>query len=303
MDHSKPGSGSSPTPPTPMNQALLLSITSVMTLGSIPSLHAFSTHFEGFEDPAWAPGGTTWKNYAGADIERVSTGTDGVTSASGTGHGRIGHLRSVLDVNGSSVFGRSSPYTKLGGYSSDFGSGFTTSLDIYLDPTWSAGSGFDYSVAANRQTGFHLRDYIFHVGVVDGVGLLVNGSNNSIGSFGAPVLQTGHGGNAYEVTSPGWYTLQHVFRDDGGVLAVDLNLLDSGGTLLHTNTRSSVSDDITTMVGGNRYGWLAYNNIDGLAIDNTRLGPSIAVPDGGASILLLGLSLSGLGLLGLRRGD
>ena len=33
--------------------------------------------------------------------------------------------------------------------------------------------------------------------------------------------------------------MQHTFRDNGGVLAVDLKLLDSDGNVVYTTTRSN----------------------------------------------------------------
>lgn len=244
--------------------------------------HAGVIHFEGFEDEAWTPGvgGTSnnWNGYyAASEIQRVASGTNGITSSSGSAH-------AILESGGY-------PYTRFGGYSSTFGDGFTASLDIYLDPSWSNGQGFDYSVAASRQNGDHLRDFIFHVGIVDG-SLLVNASNNTDFAFNAWKLENENGGNNYTVTTAGWYTFEHVFYDNGsGQLAVDLRLLDSGGNVLYSITRTNAADLIATVVGGNRYGWFTFNNIDGLAIDNTML----AVPEP-AALALLGLGLLGAGL-------
>jgi hypothetical protein len=257
-------------------------------------------HFEGFEDPAWVPGGDNWNNLSGGDIERVASGGGiaGATSSSGSAHAQITNLSENNDVFGNPSLGALSPFTRFGGYSSTFGGGFSTSLDIYLDPSWDDSQGFDYSVAANRQNGNHLRDFIFHVGVVDG-DLLVNGSNNSDLAFNASKLENNNGGFNFTVTDAGWYTFEHVFRDDGGVLAVDLNLYDDSHSLLYTITRSNPADDIATTVGGNRYGWLVYNNIDGLAIDNTVLStPDVPEP---ATLALFGLGLAGLGVTRRRR--
>jgi hypothetical protein len=255
--------------------------------------HAAVIHSEDFEDPTWVPGGDNWNNYLGGQIQRVGSGTNGITSSAGSGHAIITNLSEQNNVFSVPSLGALSPYTRFGGYSSSFGGGFTTSLDIYLDPSsWSSGQGFDYTVAASRQDGTHLRDFIFHVGIVDG-SLLVNASNNSDLSFNAFKLNTENGGDNFTVTTAGWYTFEHVFYDDGGTLAVDLRLLDSGGNVLHTITRTT-SDDIATVVGGNRYGWFTFNNIDGLAIDNTLL-ETAAVPEP-TTLALLGLGLLGVGL-------
>jgi hypothetical protein len=239
----------------------------VMVLAILSTSFATVGHFEGFEDPAWAADtdAGNWQNYGGT-IVRVDSGTNGITSSSGNAH---------AVMNGAA-------YTRFGGYSSDFGGGFTASMDVYLDPTWASGTGFDWTVAASRQTGDHLRDFIFHVGVVNG-NLLVNASNNSDWQFNSSKLLNNNNGNYYTVNTAGWYTLEHVFRDENGSLAVDLNLLNAAGDLLYSVTRSNAADLIDTVVGGNRYGWAAYNNVPNLALDNVTLVPEPA------TMVLLGL--------------
>ena len=250
-------------------------------------------HSEGFEDPAWVAGQLgNWQNFSGGDINRVATGHNGIASSGGgNAHAVIENLTDGLDVFNQPSLGANSPFTQLGGYSSTFGSGFTASLDVYLDPDWADGQGFDYSVAVNNQSGTHLRDFMFHVGVVAG-DLLVNASNNTDRSFNSFKLLNENGGDYYTVATAGWYTLQQVFYEIGGILTVDLNLLDDGGSTLHTITRSTATDDIATTVGGNRYGWFTYNNIEGLAVDNTVLSTT-DVPEPSA------LGLLGVGVVAL----
>jgi hypothetical protein len=105
-------------------------------------------------------------------------------------------------------------------------------LDIYLDTNPEERSidgrwGFDLIVASSRNDGSnHLRDFVFHVGVVDGTGLVVNGSNNADLYTNQFKLQNDNGGNYYQVTESGWYTFQHVFYENNdGNLNVDLNLI------------------------------------------------------------------------------
>lgn len=240
-------------------------------------------HLEGFEDPGYAPGGNNWNNFGGATISRVPSGFGGITSSDGVAH-------AVLTTG-------NGPFTRFGGYRTDFNGGFTASVDVYLDPsTIAAGTGFDYSVAANSQSNAHVRDFIFHVGNVGG-SLLVNASNNTDSTFNSFKILNENGGNNVEVTSAGWYTFEHSFRDDAGALAVDLNLRDSSGSLLYSITRSNPADSIATVVGGNRYGWFTYNSIDGLAIDNTSLS---AIPEPTAA-LFGALLTTGLGATIARR--
>ncbi len=97
--------------------------------------------------------------------------------------------------------------------------------------------------------------------------------DNNSDSYANPYkLKNENNGNYYNVTSAGWYTLEHVFYEDGGVLAVDLNLLDSDGNVLWSVTRSNSSDDISSKVGGNRYGWFTFISVDGgITVDNSEL--------------------------------
>jgi len=147
-------------------------------------------------------------------------------------------------------------------------------IDVYLDPSaddfldgrW----GFDYIVASSNNAGGHLRDFNFHVGFVDGE-LLINGSNNADFYTNEFKLLNENSGNNYTVTEAGWYTLQHAFYNDGGNLAVDLNLFDENGALIWTATRNT-TDDIATTVGGNRYAWFSHiDAANGIEVDNHSL--------------------------------
>ncbi len=73
-------------------------------------------------------------------------------------------------------------------------------------------------------------------------------------------------------TTSGWYTFEWDFHDEGDdTLAVDLNLYDGTGTWLWTETRNAATDLISTVVGGNRYMWFTFLEVDTLAIDNTTM--------------------------------
>jgi hypothetical protein len=186
--------------------------------------------------------------------------------------------------------GSSAPFSRFDGYRSTWPGTWVAEIDVYLDPAWPAGEGFDYSVAATGSDGAHQRDFIFHVGVVENYGpitgqaLLVNGSNNADFSTNPYKLINDNGGNYYIVTTAGWYTLQHVFRDTGGHLAVDLNLVDSNGTILWTATRENAADTIPGEVGGNRYAWFTHINVAaGIQVDNHQLFMNTPSPEGKAT--------------------
>lgn len=241
---------------------------------------AATIHFEGFENP-YVSGGNNWNG----PVTQVSTNTNGIASSTGVFHATV--------ATGSGSFSR------LGGYSNDFDGGFTVSQDIFLDTNWSNGQGFDFSTAvSDKSPNDHLRDFIWHVGVVGG-NLLVNANNNTDFSVNAFVLQSGNNFNFTTAgATTGWYTFETVFRDNGvGALAVDFNLYNSASSLLYTVTSSDPSDLLATVVGGNRYAWFTINTVDGLAIDNTHLESAAVVPIPAAAPL----GLLGMGLIGLAR--
>lgn len=187
-------------------------------------------------------------------VTRVASGTNGISAASGEWYAQMeGGVRG--------------PFSRFDGFKDTWTGTYRAEVDIYLDPSWGTSQGFDYSVASNKTTGEHLRDFIFHVNKDASTGkLLVGGSNNS--NF-APREDLETLLNHYEVTTAGWYKFQHVFYDKNGSLAVDLNLLDSSGTILFTETRHTATDLIDEVVGGNRYAWFTFINVEGgIAVDN-----------------------------------
>ena len=92
-------------------------------------------HFEGFEDPSWVANQiNNWQNYNGGKIQRVPSGTAGITSSSGSAHAVLYDLVNQNNVFGVPTLGAQNVYTRFGGYSNEFGGGFVASIDIYLDP-------------------------------------------------------------------------------------------------------------------------------------------------------------------------
>lgn len=261
---------------------LIAALAVLATLGAT-SAHAGVAFSQGFETDTsgWFDGSSGWLG----SITRVASGTGGVASAEGA------HHAIAEEADDSSVF------TRFDGYRSDWTGTWTASVDVYLDTSWAAGSGFDYAVASSNSSGGHLRDYIFHVTKDTSTGdLLVSGSNNTNFAPREDLETLNH----YAVSTSGWYTLQHVFYDLGGQLAVDLNLLSSVGSVLFTETRTAPADLIASVVGGNRYGWFTDVTVaNGLAIDDVSLTVS-DVPEPG-SLALAALALTGLGVASRRR--
>ena len=158
--------------------------------------------------------------------------------------------------------------------------GYLTELAVYLDPaTLAAGDGFDLTVASYNQSGTHLRDFIFHVGMTAAGDLLVNGSNNTDGAVNEYKLFNDGDGTPTTITTAGWYTFQHVFHDAGdGSLAVDLRVLDDTGTEVFVTTRNNVADDLATTVGGVGYQWFTFASgtfdVDNQLLEFVTIGPA-----------------------------
>lgn len=172
------------------------------------------------------------------------------------------------EKNATAVGGDTGPFTRFDTFRDEWPGDYRAQLDVYLDPAWAEGTGFDYSVAANGTDNAHERDFIFHLGV-DAEGLWVYADNNSSSSITKnPAAVTLSAGKA------GWYTMRHDFTDDNGVLSVTMTLLDAKGKQLYTRTLSNPADTIGAggAVGGNRYGWFTVITVaGGVTIDNTRL--------------------------------
>ncbi|WP_210394701.1 PEP-CTERM sorting domain-containing protein [Motiliproteus sediminis] len=253
--------------------ASLIACTTALPLmiTAAPS-HAVAVFDQGFEtDTAGMIG----------NFNRTASGTDGLTSFEGGFHAVA---TGGYDDNNDYQYA----YTRFDGYRDSFPGDYSASVAIFLDTSWAAGSGFDYSVASNGTDGNHQRDFIFHVTQDSSSGqLLVGGNNNS--NF-APIENL-EAGNHFVVENSGWYLFEHLFRNDGGLLAVDLNLYSSVGDLLFTETRTSAADTIPGDVGGNRYGWFTDISVEGgLAVDAFSLNLPAPVPEP-ASLALVGLAL------------
>ncbi|MCC5824027.1 MAG: hypothetical protein LAT64_13160 [Phycisphaerales bacterium] len=233
--------------------AVMVALATVST--ATASDVVFNQNFESNTD-GWFDSSNGWHG----TVTRVASGTAGINSASGSHHAIF------TDQGGASTTGG---FTRFDGFRSSWPGSYTASVDVYLDTSWSAGSGFDYSVASSRTNGDHLRDFIFHVAMDMNGALRVGGSNNS--NFATQMNLANN--NNFEVTESGWYTMQHVFRDAGdGSLAVDLVLRDAMGDILFVETRNNPADLIGTLAGGNRYGWFTHVSIGGgLHVDNVTL--------------------------------
>ncbi|SJZ85141.1 beta strand repeat-containing protein [Consotaella salsifontis] len=186
----------------------------------------------------------------------VSNGTDGIPALDGA--------FAILEESGGS-----GPFSKFDGYRLDLGGGLQTTMQVYLDPNWLPGQGFDVSLAANRQSGTFLRDYVIHVAAdASTEQLLIGASNNS----GAPLenLETMNHG---VVTEAGWYTFQWgMYEGANGALEVAINVYDQDGGFVFSQVLNTPDDLVADLAGGNRYLWFTDINVDGgIGVDNITL--------------------------------
>ena len=239
-----------------------------------------------------------WANFSNGfetDIDgwftpvRVASGTGSVVSADGSYH---------ATVDGTD-------YTKWGDYNYGAGGGvattfqeYITSVDIFLDVDggFDNDTRFDFDSAINDSSGNFRRDFIFNGGFYNDD----SGPGANTNRFVISASNNSQPGSAYAknpdktpiaISATGWYTFEHHFYDDAGVLTVDMSIYDSASSLVNTWTLSDTSDLIAG-IGGNRYGWFDYNQFEALAFDNTSL---TIVPEPAT------LALLGLGALVLRK--
>lgn len=242
--------------------------TAVMAVETVPYTQDFETETDG------------WFGFGGGGtITRTASGIGGIVSSGGSSH---------AVVTGS---GNVTAFTWFGGPSDVWpAGGYKTLLDVYLDTTWAAAEGFEYSVAALGSA-----DYIFHITKDTSTGDLLIGASNDTNFVPREDLETI---NSFAVATTGWYTLEHFFYEDGGMMLAGLSLPD-GDNVLWTTTLGS-SQDTIDQVGGNGSGWFtAMNLANGLAIDNHALEVS-TIPAPGA-IFLGGMGVSLVGWLKRRR--
>ena len=267
-----------------------VTICVLMTMILAVSGVAQADFFNGFETDI-----SGWDAFGGSyDASRVASGTNGITSASGSYHAENSSTGSAGNWGGYN-FGAG------GGVPTSFQE-YVTSVDIYLDlgGGWGNDTRFDFSSAINNAAGDHKRDFIFNGGFYNSSDLtgpgsgtnrfIISASNNS--QPGSAYAKN-PGKDPFAISSTGWYTFQHHFYDDSGVLAAEMSIFDASNSFVNSWILSDPSDAIS-LIGGNRYGWFDYNQFDTLAFDNTSL---TVVPVPAAVILgVLGLSVAGLKL-------
>lgn len=230
-----------------------------------------------------------WYTHRDGTIHREASGyasdyASGITSSSGNWHARL------RNPQGKGCVPPLNEETRCGGTYTPWGrppvpnpdwppDGYYTRVDIYLDADWArdnADRRFDFSSAINQAgDGAHLRDFLFNAGTSqDGSGVWIIGTglrhSRAHADPSNPCPDPSDGRNACRkpatVDQSGWYTFKHIFRSDQGDLAVDMQILDSSGTVIADWT---IFDIPMEGVGGEHYGWFANQEVFDLAIDNS----------------------------------
>lgn len=215
-------------------------------------------YFDGFEANTASWGGS-------GSITRTPSGTGGIPAAEGDYY---------AVVDGSHI----GPNTQLGGYSSVWPGDWKSSIDIYMDPSWDAGSGFIYSVAVNKPGGTALRDFMLQAGVLNdestgGVNKFVALADTAGSPTSDPLyhIKAMPADRRAEITEAGWYTLDHYFQNINGRLVPTITLSNQSGDKIKdwVIDYEWMNDMVPDAVGGNRYGWFTHVVVPGgVAIDN-----------------------------------
>lgn len=267
----------------------LYAAVALVCIVASPTAEAALLYSNGFETNI-----SGWDAFGGSyDATRVASGTNGISSASGSFHAE------------NSAAGSAGNW---GGYNYGAGAGvatvfqeYTTSADIFLDVGggWANDTRFDFDSAINDNNGNFLQDFIFNAGFYNDATGPGAGTNRFVISTG----NNSQPGNAYAknpghdpiaISTTGWYTFQDHFFDNGGLLFADMSIYDASNTLVNSWTLGGTH--AIAGVGGNRYGWFDYNQFSTLAFDNTELRVADAVVPEPATLALLGLGLAGLAM-------
>ena len=186
-----------------MKKIGVLTVAGIVLVATIQVLAA-THYFQGFETDTFDWSGVT----------RVVSGTNGVTSAAGDWHAEAAFTAAP---------GTTGDFTRFGGYESTFpAGGYTTSVDVYLnvDAGNANDTRFDWSSAINDPAGNHRRDFVFNAGFYndsDATGsvprFVINAGNNATRSGAFP-----KNSGSFSITTTGWYTFEHHFRNAGFIL-------------------------------------------------------------------------------------
>jgi hypothetical protein len=265
-------------------RSIILGIAAATVLAALPLLADAppGPYFNGFETSlsSWFDSGGTIARQPSGYVS-ASGYASGISSATGSYHARLGLDPGPVTCQSGSgphlIFG--GPFTRWGGYSETFPTGgYRTSVKIYLDVPYAQthlDTRFDWASVINYTDGTFLREFVFNVGT-DATGFVITAGNNASRCDADPYSNGADHAPKVSIATSGWYTFEHRFLDNNGVLQVIMRIIDSNNLVVGSWTRSDPSD-VIGIVGGNRYGGFEQNEFPDLAIDDSqRTGLNLA---------------------------
>lgn len=280
--------------------AVVVATCALCSLAPASAAAAGPFFFQGFESNT-----SGWCDDPSAPCDGIGTGTinrvpsgytngggyaDGVASATGGYHARLRTPSTPACTPGSAGSQCNGAYSDLGlGFTdSQFPEpGYVTQLDVYLDAGFAATHHdyrFDLESAINNTTGNYLQGFDFNAGTTLATsltpGFVIGASTNAdrSGAFPenpcpAPNTPPNSCRGPVTITTSGWYSFRHTFRDVSGALTVRLQILDSTGMTVPGADWTITSQNPASAAGGPTLLWFPNEEINDLAIDNTSLRP------------------------------
>lgn len=174
----------------------------------------------------------------------------------------------------------SGPYTMWGsknlGNDVTFGSGYTTSVEVYVDASWGdahPGNVVDWDTGLQTSSGGFESDFVIDL-CSTASGWQVgweNGSGGCGASAGTP--------NPELLNASGWYTLTEQFSSQAGDVSATYAVASNGSTGQNTPgspvwTYTEDTSFPTATTGGPLYGWLPTEDVSGLPLAHISLALS-----------------------------
>ena len=160
---------------------------------------------------------------------------------------------------------------------------------MYLDFALADGADrrFNYTVAINGLTCAHLSDFVVSLGTRPGI----PGEWIASASQNCPGWPSNPGRNPQPITTgTGWYTLKYIFKNEAGLLDVDVEIKNSSAVTVayfdvstDYNPGSGLVPIPIAIVSGHRYAWFCapepgpgYVALPFIAFDNSSVSPDEA---------------------------
>lgn len=110
-----------------------------------------------------------------------------------------------------------------------------TQIDVYLDPSWELGRGFDYAIETKMDdpAGPIYKNFVFNVVKDKSTKDLLIGVSDQLAFEPNENLENG---NTYKVKKSGWFTLRSKIRSEGYQLFVDMIVIDETKRIVWQDT-------------------------------------------------------------------